>query len=61
MRALRLQNEVSTEEQGPDGTLLPSADWDGLDDQTEDTNLYESRLPVSSKCLRFLNRSMTVK
>lgn len=46
-------NKVSTEEQGPDGTL-PSADWDGLDDQTEDTNLYESRFASFFKMLEIL-------
>lgn len=31
--------DVSTEEQGPEGDL-PSADWDGLNDQTDDAHLY---------------------
>lgn len=46
-------SNVSTEEQGPDGNL-PSADWDGLDDQTEDTVLYESRFASFSKMLEVL-------
>lgn len=33
---------VSTEEQGPDGDL-PSADWDNLNDQTDDRHLYLSK------------------
>ncbi|RAJ97085.1 Tn7-like element transposition protein TnsE [Aliidiomarina maris] len=46
-------SEVSTEEQGPDGNLA-SADWDGLDDQTEDTALYESRFASFFKMLEIL-------
>lgn len=46
-------SEVSTEEQGPNGNL-PSADWGGLDDQTEDTALYESRFASFFKMLEVL-------
>lgn len=51
--SVQAANEVSTEEQGPDGSL-PSADWNGLDDQTEDAALYESRFASFFKMLEVL-------
>ncbi|MDV2963864.1 Tn7-like element transposition protein TnsE [Shewanella algae] len=45
--------EVSTEEQGPEG-VLPSADWDGVNDQTDDVHLYLNKFDSYFKMLDLL-------
>ncbi|WP_237738554.1 Tn7-like element transposition protein TnsE [Idiomarina xiamenensis] len=44
---------VSTEEQSPIGDL-PSAEWDGLDEATDDMHLYASKFESFSKMLDLL-------
>lgn len=46
-------SNVSTEEQGPEGKL-PSADWDGLNDQTDDAHLYLNKFISYFKMLELL-------
>ncbi len=46
-------SEVSTEEQRPCGDL-PSADWNGLNDQTEDAHLYLNKFDSYFKMLDLL-------
>lgn len=45
--------DVSTEEQGPYGNL-PSADWNGLNDQTDDDHLYLNKFDSYFKMLDLL-------
>lgn len=45
--------DVSTEEQGPNGDLA-SADWNNLDDQTDDANLYLNKFDSYFKMLGLL-------
>lgn len=45
--------DVSSEEQGPLGGL-PSAEWDTLDEQTDDTHLYLSKFSSYFEMLRLL-------
>jgi hypothetical protein len=45
--------DVSTEEQSPGGNL-PSAEWDNLDDQTDDSHLYLNKFTSYFKMLKLL-------
>lgn len=46
-------SDVSTEEQGPNGDL-PSADWDNMNDQTDDAHLYLNKFTSYFKMLGLL-------
>ena len=46
-------SRVSTEEQSPMGDL-PCAEWDGLNDNTDDMHLYDSKFESFSKMLNYL-------
>ncbi|MBT1063981.1 transcriptional antiterminator [Bowmanella sp. Y26] len=48
--------DVSTEEQGPEGNL-PSAEWDNLDDQTDDTHLYLNKFASYFEMLKLLEEN----
>lgn len=48
--------DVSTEEQGPGGDL-PSADWNGLNDQTDDVHLYMNKFDSYFKMLDLLEEN----
>lgn len=48
-------SDVSTEEQGPGGDL-PSADWDNMNDQTDDAHLYLNKFASYFKMLELLEK-----
>lgn len=49
-------SDVSTEEQGPGGDL-PSADWDNMNDQTDDAHLYLNKFASYFKMLELLEET----
>lgn len=49
----KASSDVSTEEQGPEGSL-PSAEWDNLDDQTDDLHLYLNKFASYFEMLNVL-------
>ncbi|GAB2692336.1 Tn7-like element transposition protein TnsE [Aliiglaciecola aliphaticivorans] len=52
--------DVSTEEQGPEGSL-PSAEWDNLDDQTYDAHLYLNKFASYFEMLKLLEENHDCK
>ncbi len=48
--------DVSTEEQGPNGDL-PSAEWDNLDEQTDDAHLYLNKFTSYFEMLKLLQNN----
>jgi len=51
--ATEASRDVSSEEQGPGGNL-PSAEWDGLNEQTDDAHLYLNKFSSYFEMLRLL-------
>ncbi len=56
----KASRDVSTEEQGPEGSL-PSAEWDNLDDQTDDLHLYLNKFASYFEMLKLLEENHDCK
>lgn len=56
----KASRDVSAEEQGPEGSL-PSAEWDNLDDQTEDVHLYLNKFASYFEMLKLLEENHDCK